>query len=192
MVRIPCLLEKSLISSLDGGTADKGRERNYQRQGGRWYWNKCEFITVYLQENRKKQINCSYLSSLIARSTSGGKREKSKLNAKHFWRLIPAPVSFRLSTPVVSAFLSRERQSCSNSPGESASGGICREQGTRPQPCLLGMPQILNLPVTTITTQTTKCRFTDCFQQHPFRFTYIYTRKIRVSAIVTRDAAQDQ
>lgn len=102
------------------------------------------------------------------------------------------PVSFGLSTHVVSAFLSRERQGCFNSPRESASGGICREQGARPQPCLLDMPQILNLPVTTITTQTTKCRFTDCFQQHPFKFTYIYTRKIRVSAIVTRDIDQDQ
>ena len=147
-----------------------------------------------------KRENGSCLSSLIAWLTSGGKkkreREKSKLNVHRFiWKcssLAPRYFPFWLSTRVVSAFLSRESQRRSNSPWESASGGICRERGARAQPCLLDMPQILNLPVTTITTQTTKCRFTDCFQQHPFKFTYIYTRKIRVSAIVTRDTDQDQ
>lgn len=121
--------------------------------------------------------------------------EKSKLNAQHiFWQYSSLAFSF-LSADYPCGFSAseqRESQSHFNSPGESALGGICREQGARPQPCLLDMPQILNLPVTTITTKTTKCRFTDCFQQHPFKFTYIYTRKIRVSAIVTRDTDQDQ
>lgn len=158
-----------------------------------WGMTMLQPMWIYYCLPSGKQWNCSYLSFLIAWLTSGGENE-SKLNAQHiFWQYSSQPpVSFRLSTHVVSVLLSRESQSCFNSPWESASGGICREQSTRPQPCLLHMPQILNLPVTTITTKTTKCRFTDCFQQHPFKFTYIYTRKIRVSAIVTRDTDQDQ
>lgn len=121
-------------------------------------------------------------------------KTKSKLNAQPIFWQCSSPASSFLSAEYPCGFCASEQKSESrlNSPEESASGGICREQGARPQPCLLDMPQILNLPVTTITTKTTKCRFTDCFQQHPFKFTYIYTRKIRVSATVTRDTDQDQ
>lgn len=102
---------KSPISCLGEGGVDEGRERKYKRQGEWSCCNKCEFIIVWLQENRKKKTR-SYLSSLIAWLTSGGAggREKSQLNAHAH----PCPpVSFRLSTVW---FLSRASPSCFNSP----------------------------------------------------------------------------
>lgn len=178
------LVRTSLKSNLGWGRNCQ-RKRKDKRQG--------EHVNALLFTSQKagNQFRSFCLNCLV--DLRG--ETKSKLNAQRiFWQCLSLASSFLSAEYSCGFWASEQRESRSrlNSPGESASGGTCREQGARPQPCLLDMPQILNLPVTTITIKTTKCRFTDCFQQHPFKFTYIYTRKIRVSATVTRDRDRDQ